>query len=69
MANPTIMAPDMNVAAMRPMSTERKNCTLVITTSQGILFLNWELRIAAGADRSMIRKEGGDVESEGHAYA
>jgi hypothetical protein len=69
MANPTIIAPDMNVAAMSPMSTERKNCTLVITTSLTRLFLNWEVRIATGASRSIIRREGCDVESEGQAYA
>ena len=34
MANPTIITPDKTVAAISPISTERKNCTLAITTSQ-----------------------------------
>jgi hypothetical protein len=42
---------------------------LVITTSQTKLFLNLAVRIVPGASRSMIRKEGPDLDSEGQAYA
>lgn len=68
MAIATIIVPDMNVAAMSPMSTRRKNCTLVTTNSLAKLFLNGGVSNMIGADRSIIRKEGGNLVSKGHAY-